>query len=54
MERHLREYYVAHPERLLDQRSLDKVNMMRTSLVCILEVLDTYDICRTDAKGQPT
>lgn len=44
MEQNVREYYRAHPERLLDQRSIDKMQMMRKSLVCILQVLDDYQI----------
>lgn len=45
MERHLREYYVKHPERLMDTRSVEKVEMMRQSLTCILQILDEYEIC---------
>lgn len=51
MERHLREYYVKHPERLMDVRSVEKVEMMRKSLTCILQILDEYEIC-SDAENK--
>lgn len=44
MEKMLRDYYAMHPDRLLDQRSLDKVDMMRQALLCILQELDHYSI----------
>lgn len=47
MEQHLRDYYRTHPERLLDRRSMEKVEMMRQTLTCILEILDSYDITMT-------
>ncbi len=50
MARNLSDYYVAHPERLLDQRSVEKVEMMRVVLACILGILDGYNISERTAK----
>jgi hypothetical protein len=50
MESNLREYYQRHPERLMDERSMEKIAMIRTTLVCILEILDGYEITVTQEK----
>jgi hypothetical protein len=47
MEQHLRDYYQKHPERLMDQRSVEKVEMMRSVLVCILQIMDGYELTKT-------
>lgn len=40
----LAKYYLDHPERLLDERSLQKLQVIRTILVCILGILEKYEI----------
>lgn len=50
MENNLRAYYQLHPDRLLDERSQQKVEMMRLTLKCILEILDGYEIERVNGK----
>jgi hypothetical protein len=50
MSSQLKAYYSEHPERLMDERSVDKIAMMRKALACILEVLDDYEITATEEK----
>jgi hypothetical protein len=50
VEQNMREYYKQHPERLLDQRSVEKIEMMRQTLACILEVLDGYELTKVEGE----
>ncbi len=50
MSKHLGDYYLAHPDRLLDQRSVEKVEMMRKALACILDILDGYTITKGETQ----
>lgn len=51
MEAKMREYYKEHPERLMDERSVQEIEMMRSVLGCMLAVLDGYEIQTSGHKG---